>query len=67
MAKHRYTREEIAEWREKNRSFLYCNTDDSNFVVPKQFGIGWTFNWAHPLAWLVGAAIMALIVYSIVK
>ncbi len=65
MARHKYTKEEIAEWREAHRSVFYFNADDKNFTVPKAYSFGWTFNWAHPLSWVVGAAIIALIVYSI--
>jgi uncharacterized membrane protein len=65
MAKHRYTPEEVAEWRKKHGSFLYFNKDDSNFAVPKLYGIGSTLNWAHPISWVIGAAILALIVYTL--
>jgi uncharacterized membrane protein len=66
MNKHRYTNEEIASWRKEHRSIFYFNTEDTNFIVPKQYGFGVTFNWAHPLSWLVGAAVLALIIYSLV-
>ncbi len=65
MAKHKYSKEEIAEWREKNRSVFYFNTDDTNFTIPKAYTFGWTLNWAHPLSWLVGAAVIAILVYAI--
>ncbi len=65
MAKHKYTREEIAEWRQAHGNFFYFNTDDKNFVIPKAYTFGTTFNWAHPLAWIVGAAIIALLTYSL--
>jgi uncharacterized membrane protein len=63
MARHKYSREEIAEWRETHSRFFYFNKDDTNFAVPKAYTVGWTFNWAHPLAWLVAAAIVALLIY----
>ncbi len=65
MAKHNYTSEEIAEWRKKHGSFIYFNRDDSSFMVPKPYGFGRTPNWAHPLSWLMGAAVIALIVYTL--
>lgn len=65
MAKHQYTTEEIAEWRKKHGSFAYFNKDDSRFLVPKAYGLGRTFNWAHPASWVLGAAILALIVYTL--
>ncbi len=34
-----------------------------DFSRPKAYPFGWTFNWAHPAAWVVGAAIVALLVY----
>jgi uncharacterized membrane protein len=64
MAKHKYTPEEIAEWRKTHGSnFFYFNKDDSNFMVPKPYGFGRTSNWAHPVSWVMGAAVIALIVY----
>jgi uncharacterized membrane protein len=65
MAKHRYTEEEVAEWRKAHGSFLYFNKDDSNFMVPKAYGFGRTFNWANPVSWLVGAALAAFIIYML--
>lgn len=67
MAKHQYTEEEIAEWRKKHGSCVYINKDDANFFVPKAFGFGRTFNWAHPVSWIVGAAVIALIVYRLLQ
>lgn len=38
---------------------FYCNHEDSSVVVPERFGIGWTFNWARPLTWvLLGAFVV---------
>jgi uncharacterized membrane protein len=37
---------------------LYCNRADPALVVEKRFGIGYSFNFGHPLAW----ALLALIV-----
>jgi uncharacterized membrane protein len=40
---------------------IYVNRGDPAVVVPRRFGIGWTFNFAHPLAWLILAAIVGAI------
>lgn len=39
---------------------IYFNPDDPAILVPKRFGIGWTFNFAHPIAWVILAAIIAI-------
>lgn len=61
MARRRWTNEEIAEFRKTHYGF-YVNREDSRVIVPKAFGIGFTFNWANPLAYvalvvLIGAVI----------
>jgi uncharacterized membrane protein len=63
MEKHKYTDEEVAEWRKTHRSFLYFNKDDANYSVPKPYGFGRTPNWANPISWVMVAALIALIVY----
>ena len=63
MAKHKYTPEEVAEWRKTHGSFFYFNRDDTNIMVPKPYGFGRTSNWAHPVSWVFGAVAIALIVY----
>jgi uncharacterized membrane protein len=65
MAKHKYTPEEITEWRKTHKNLFYINKDDSNFMVPKPYGFGRTPNWAHPASWVLGAAIIALLVYTL--
>jgi len=32
---------------------FYFNPDDPAVFVEKRFGIGWTFNWARPLSWIL--------------
>lgn len=32
---------------------LYVNPDDPRLVVPKRHSIGWTFNFAKPVAWVI--------------
>jgi len=39
---------------------LYVNPNDPAFLVPKRYGIGWTLNFAHPAAWLLLAALIAV-------
>ena len=57
MKKRIWTKEEIVEYRKIHGAFFYCNKEDSNFLVPKPFGIGWTVNWANPITWFFVAAI----------
>jgi uncharacterized membrane protein len=39
---------------------FYVNAENPRLLVPKRLG-GWTFNFAHPIAWILMAAIFALI------
>jgi uncharacterized membrane protein len=39
---------------------LYFNRADPAFLVEKRFGIGYTFNFAHPFAWALLALIAAI-------
>ena len=32
---------------------FYCNRDDSSVMVEKRFGIGYTVNFARPVAWVI--------------
>ncbi|TAN24227.1 MAG: DUF1648 domain-containing protein [Acidobacteria bacterium] len=42
---------------------VYYNPDDPSILVPKQFGFGYTLNFAHPLSWwLLGATGAAITV-----
>jgi uncharacterized membrane protein len=38
---------------------IYLNRDDPAIMVAARFGVGWTFNVANPMAWLIIAAIVA--------
>lgn len=38
---------------------LYWNPKDPAIIVPKRFGIGWTFNFGHPVSWLVLVVLVA--------
>jgi len=32
-------------------SMINCNKEYSNFLVPKHYGIRWTFNFTNPISW----------------
>jgi uncharacterized membrane protein len=40
------------------RGVLYVNPGDPRLVVPKRWGIGWTFNFAKPIAWVILGALL---------
>jgi uncharacterized membrane protein len=63
MARRKWTKEEIGEYRKTKGPLLYYNKEDSNFLVPKAFGIGRTVNWANPISWLFVLAIIVFIVW----
>jgi uncharacterized membrane protein len=42
--------------------WIYVNRQDPALLVNKRFGIGWTLNFAHPLAWLIVLAVIAFAV-----
>ncbi|MCL6452877.1 MAG: DUF1648 domain-containing protein [Alicyclobacillus sp.] len=39
---------------------FYWNRHDPAPIVPKRFGVGWTVNFAHPVAWLMLLCIVAV-------
>ncbi|RAL26928.1 DUF1648 domain-containing protein [Thermoflavimicrobium daqui] len=39
---------------------FYFNPKDPTLIVEKRFGIGWTFNFARPLAWLILVLILVV-------
>ncbi len=41
---------------------FYVNGDDPALFVPKRFGVGWTVNLGRPLAWLLLAGTLAVLV-----
>ena len=65
MAKRKWTYEEIEEYRKEHGAFFYSNKEDSNFLVPKGYGIGRTFNWANPISWVFILAIVGFIVFRV--
>lgn len=44
---------------------IYYNPSDPALFLEKRFGIGWTINYGHPLAWLICIILVAVIVISI--
>ena len=40
------------------RGVLYVNPADPRLVVPKRSGLGWTFNFARPIAWVLLTALL---------
>jgi uncharacterized membrane protein len=40
------------------RGLLYMNPEDPRLVVPKTWGVGWTFNFAKPIAWVLLALLL---------
>ncbi len=62
MAKRRWTIEEINQYRKTRGGVFYYNKEDSNFLVPKAYGFGWTVNWANPLSWVFILAIIGVII-----
>jgi uncharacterized membrane protein len=63
MTKIRWTKEEIKEYKKKQDSYFYFNKEDSNIFIPKDYGFGWTFNWANPISWVILLVIIGIIVF----
>ncbi len=40
------------------RGLLYMNPADPRLLVPKTWGVGWTFNFARPMAWVLLAVLL---------
>ena len=62
MARRKWTKEEIKEYRKIQDAFFYSNKEDSNVFVPKVYGIGWTVNRANPISWIFVLVIIGFIV-----
>ena len=43
--------------------FIYYNQNDSRSFVPKRVGIGWTINFARPVAYILLVALILLVVF----
>jgi uncharacterized membrane protein len=44
---------------------VYVNRDDPALLIGRRFGIGWTLNFGHPIAWIAVLALAAFIVARI--
>ncbi|RYD78561.1 MAG: hypothetical protein EOP55_06825 [Sphingobacteriales bacterium] len=45
---------------------FYFNRNDPRLVVPKQVEVlGWTFNFAHPISYIIIVLIFAFVAYKI--
>ena len=62
MARRKWAKNEIEQWRKENHRAGYFNKEDSNIFVPKGYGFGITFNWSNPATWIVIVVIIAVIV-----
>ncbi|MBS3680978.1 DUF1648 domain-containing protein [Ornithinibacillus massiliensis] len=52
-------RDDDSNWK---LGIFYFNTNDPALFLEKRFGIGWTINWARPLAWSIMLGIILLAV-----
>ena len=67
MARRKWSEEEVAAYRkERLGGFVYFNLRDANIFVPKNIGAGWTFNFGHPVAWVVIVLIVAFLIWRLV-
>ena len=64
MARRRWTNDEVEQWRKEHQGFGYCNKQDSNIIVSKRYGIGFTFNWGNSLSWVIIIALIAAAVIT---
>lgn len=65
MIRRKWTKQEIEEYRKIHSGVFYYNKDDSNLFVPKQFGIGFTFNWANPSMLFIAFLVIGFVVRSV--
>jgi uncharacterized membrane protein len=67
MARRKYSKGEIRQWQEEHhQNMFYINKNDSNMFVIRRSGLGGTLNLTHPGAWIIIAAIIALVVVLVV-
>jgi uncharacterized membrane protein len=45
---------------------FYFNPDDPRSMVPKSVGIGWTFNFAHPISKIVFGGLLCLVIICVI-
>ena len=55
-------RDDDANWK---LGFLYFCPKDPGFLIPKRFGIGWTFNFGSPWFLLFLIIVIALLVWGV--
>lgn len=63
MARRKWSKEEISEYRRSHSNVFYFNRGDSNIIVSKAYGGGFTLNWSHPVSWLIVIAIIAFLLW----
>lgn len=63
MARRKWTKEEIEEYRKEHGEIFYFNREDSNLLVPKVYGIGRTLNWANPISWILILALICFVIF----
>lgn len=44
---------------------IYFNPSDPALFLEKRFGVGWTINMGRPLAWLIAAIPIAIVIFSL--
>jgi uncharacterized membrane protein len=66
MARHKYSKEEVEQWDKDHQGIFYFNKDDTNLIVRRRLSFGWTLNFAHPTAWIITSAVVALIIALII-
>ena len=59
--RRRWTADEVKQWYITTGAFTYSNPEDLNVVVKKPRSEGLTVNWANPKAYLLLAAILAVV------
>ncbi|MGD0038247.1 MAG: DUF5808 domain-containing protein [Bacteroidota bacterium] len=45
---------------------IYFNPDDPRSMVPKSAGIGWTLNFARPIAKIVFSALLCFVILCVI-
>ena len=61
MEKRKWTQEEVWEWMKKNHTIIYYNPNDTNIVVRKRHGLGWTMNMGNPMSYVAAVGFAAVL------